>query len=221
MCIRDRLYYYIHLTAFFQKNLVCRRQQGKPFWILLEWEMMGWQWHQLDHMQIICTLLQTDNHASTSPLNFYRLDALPAAQPTASKNWRHISVTDRVFNDIMTTGTFPHILDRIIIIQQVVTICKGIFMSTQCNLPCETCCQVASSQSCISRTHKDSSVHTVAKLACIQHTSAYFPLLWSSPTVGFIQKYQVGKCRGTNAEIWWFFDFSRWRPPPSWIHKFS
>jgi len=28
--------------------------------------MMGWQWNQLDHMQIICTLLQTDNHASTS-----------------------------------------------------------------------------------------------------------------------------------------------------------
>ena len=26
--------------------------------------MMGWQWHQLDHMQIICTSLQTDNHAS-------------------------------------------------------------------------------------------------------------------------------------------------------------
>jgi len=30
----------------------------------------GWQWHQLDHMQIICTLLQTDNHTSTSSLNF-------------------------------------------------------------------------------------------------------------------------------------------------------
>ena len=28
--------------------------------------MVGWQWHQLHHMQIICTLLQTDNHASTS-----------------------------------------------------------------------------------------------------------------------------------------------------------
>jgi len=40
--------------------------------------MMGWQWHQLEHMQIICTSLQTDNHASTSPLIFYRLDALPA-----------------------------------------------------------------------------------------------------------------------------------------------
>jgi len=50
---------------------------------------MGWHWHQLDHMQIICTLFQTDNHASTSPVSFYRPDALPAAQPTASKHWRH------------------------------------------------------------------------------------------------------------------------------------
>jgi len=48
-------------------------------------EMMGWQLHQLDHMQIICTLLQTDNNASTSSLNFYRLDALPGAQPTVTK----------------------------------------------------------------------------------------------------------------------------------------
>ena len=23
--------------------------------------MMRWQWHQLDHMQIICTSIQTDN----------------------------------------------------------------------------------------------------------------------------------------------------------------
>jgi len=43
------------------------------------------QWHQLGHMQV-CTLLQTDNHASTPPLFFYRPDALPAAQPTASKH---------------------------------------------------------------------------------------------------------------------------------------
>jgi len=33
--------------------------------------MMGWQWHHLDHMQIICTSLQTDNHTSTSPLSFW------------------------------------------------------------------------------------------------------------------------------------------------------
>ena len=44
-----------------------------------------WQWHQLGHMQV-CISLQTDNHASTPPLSFYRPDALPAAQPTASKH---------------------------------------------------------------------------------------------------------------------------------------
>jgi len=42
----------------------------KPFWILVKQETVGWQWHQLDHMQIICTLLQSDNHASISSLNF-------------------------------------------------------------------------------------------------------------------------------------------------------
>jgi len=44
-----------------------------------------WQWHQLGHMQI-CTSSQTDNHARTPPLSFYRSDALPAAQPTLSKH---------------------------------------------------------------------------------------------------------------------------------------
>jgi len=54
---------------FSRTTWVSQYQKGKPFWILLEQEMMGWQWHQLDHMQIICTSLQTDNHTSTSPLN--------------------------------------------------------------------------------------------------------------------------------------------------------
>jgi len=49
---------------------VSQHQKDKPFWILLKQEMMGWQYHQLDHMQIICTTLQTDNHASTPSLNF-------------------------------------------------------------------------------------------------------------------------------------------------------
>jgi len=48
--------------------------------------MVWWQWHQMDHMQIICSLLQTDNHASTSSLNYYRLDGLPDAQSTVSKH---------------------------------------------------------------------------------------------------------------------------------------
>ena len=52
-------------------------------------DMMGWQWHQLDTTQIICTSLQTDNHASTSSLSFYRPNALPDAQPTVSKHRRY------------------------------------------------------------------------------------------------------------------------------------
>jgi len=46
---------------------------------------MEWQWHQVNYMQIICTLLQADNHASTSSLSLYRPDALPDIQPTESK----------------------------------------------------------------------------------------------------------------------------------------
>jgi len=32
--------------------------------------MMGWQWQQLDHIQIICILLHTDNHVSIYQLIF-------------------------------------------------------------------------------------------------------------------------------------------------------
>jgi len=51
-------------------------------------EMMGWQWHQLDHMQIIRTSLQTDNHASTQLITqfFYRPNALPDSLPTVLKH---------------------------------------------------------------------------------------------------------------------------------------
>ena len=64
-------------------TLVTQHQKGKPTWILLEQEMMGWQWHQLDHMQIIYTSLQTDNHASTSPFKFLWA-GYPSCHPTNS-----------------------------------------------------------------------------------------------------------------------------------------
>jgi len=55
---------------------VTGHKKGKPFWILLEQDTMGWwQWRQLYHMQIICTSLQTGNHTSTPRLSFYRPDA--------------------------------------------------------------------------------------------------------------------------------------------------
>jgi len=76
---------YIHTFngLFSRTTWVSRHQKGKPFWILLKQEMMGWKWHQLDHMQIICTTLQTCNqtcnHASTPSLNFLR---------SRSSSWR-------------------------------------------------------------------------------------------------------------------------------------
>jgi len=64
---------------------ISRYQKGKTNLDFTEARDSEWQWHQLEHMQV-CTSLQTDNHASTPPLCFYRPDALPAAQPTASKH---------------------------------------------------------------------------------------------------------------------------------------
>jgi len=85
---------------------------------------MEWHWHQLDHMQIICTSFQTNNHASNSSLkflhagcsswrptnsikvlkairecwlmrDFYRLDGLSIMKPTMSKHWRWNNTTTR------------------------------------------------------------------------------------------------------------------------------
>jgi len=52
-------------TASYRKTPV-----QQPFWILIQQEMIGWQWGRLNHMLIICTSLQTDNHASMSSSNF-------------------------------------------------------------------------------------------------------------------------------------------------------
>ena len=53
-----------------------------------EWWGLGWQWHQLDHIQTICTSLQTDNHTNIKSHDFYRPDALTDAQPTVSRHCR-------------------------------------------------------------------------------------------------------------------------------------
>jgi len=48
---------------------VGRYQKGKTNQEFTEARDSEWQWHQLGHMQV-CTSLQTDIHASTSPLSF-------------------------------------------------------------------------------------------------------------------------------------------------------
>jgi len=64
---------------------VSRYQKGKTNLDFTEARDSEWQWHQLGHMQV-CTSLQTYNQASTPSLSFYRPDALPVAQPIASKH---------------------------------------------------------------------------------------------------------------------------------------
>jgi len=64
---------------------VSQYQKGKTNLDFTEARDDEWQWNPLGHMQV-CTLLQADNHASTSPLSFYRPDALPATQLTVSKH---------------------------------------------------------------------------------------------------------------------------------------
>jgi len=65
---------------------VSQYQIGKTNLDFTEARDSEWQWHQLGYMQV-CTSLQTDNPASTPTFKFfYSLNALPAAQPTASKH---------------------------------------------------------------------------------------------------------------------------------------
>ena len=74
---------------------VSRYQKGKTNLDFTEARDSEWHWHQMGHLQV-CISLQTDNHASTPPLKFfYRPDALPAAQPTMSKHWRHWDKTPK------------------------------------------------------------------------------------------------------------------------------
>jgi len=74
------------LTALFSGTTqVSQYQKSKTNLDFTDARDSEWQWQQLGHMQV-CTSLQTDNHASTPPLSFYRPDALLVAQPTASKH---------------------------------------------------------------------------------------------------------------------------------------
>jgi len=59
---------------------VSRYQEGKINVDFTEARDSEWQWHQLGHMQV-CTLLQTDNHASTTPLSFFQAGC-PSCHPT-------------------------------------------------------------------------------------------------------------------------------------------
>ena len=65
-------------------------------------EMMGRQWHLLDHMQIICTLLQTDNYHSTSSLSF------TGQMPFLPPNQQHQSTEGKMSGICTTTPHHNH-----------------------------------------------------------------------------------------------------------------
>jgi len=57
-------------------------QKGKTNLDFTEARDSEWQWHQLGYMQV-CTSLQADNHASTTPLSFLQAGC-PSCRPTNS-----------------------------------------------------------------------------------------------------------------------------------------
>jgi len=59
---------------------VSRHQKGKTDLDFTEARDSEWQRHQLGHMQV-CTLLQTDNHAST-PTTLFLQAGCPSCRPT-------------------------------------------------------------------------------------------------------------------------------------------
>jgi len=61
---------------------VSRYQKGKTNLDFTEATDSEWHWHPLGHMQV-CTLLQTDSHASTPPLSFLQAGC-PSCRPTNS-----------------------------------------------------------------------------------------------------------------------------------------
>ena len=57
------------IASFPTTTWVGWQQKGNTILHLMKQELVRWQCHQLDHIQIICTSLQIDSHASTSSLN--------------------------------------------------------------------------------------------------------------------------------------------------------
>ena len=55
--------------------------------------------HQLDHMQMICLSLQTDNYTNTSSINFYRPDALPTNSVKLNMDYTQ-TLQMHVFNEL-------------------------------------------------------------------------------------------------------------------------
>ena len=70
----------------------------KPMWILLKQEIVSGSGISLAICKSARRSRQPRQHPTTQ--FFYRPDALPAAQPTASKHWRHLNIWTADLNNI-------------------------------------------------------------------------------------------------------------------------
>jgi len=76
-----------------------RYQKGRTNLDFTEARDSEWQWHQLGHNNMqVCTSLQTDNHASTTPLSIFtgRMPFLLANQQPRSTEGSNNNNNDRL-----------------------------------------------------------------------------------------------------------------------------
>ena len=122
------------LTAFFRNSLDKLVPGGQTILDFTGAEMMGLYWHQLDHVQVICTSLQTDSHASTASLSCLQatcssyhpansIKALKAVSTVNSHSSQCDSVTEaRVYRWWMREEYYYKQLSNEIILSQVVAV---------------------------------------------------------------------------------------------------
>jgi len=83
---------------FSRTTWLSRHQKGRPFWILLKQEMMGWQGHQLDHIQSFAprsrqiTMPAPHHSVFTGWMPFLPLNQLPKCKISALK-WQNLKQT--------------------------------------------------------------------------------------------------------------------------------
>jgi len=86
---------------------VSRCQKGKTNVDFTEARDSEWQWHELGRM-LVCTSLQTDDHASTPTLKFFagRMPFLPPNQQCQSTEGNTDISNQIISNQIRAKGTY-------------------------------------------------------------------------------------------------------------------
>jgi len=125
---------------------VSRYQKGKTNLDFTEARDSEWQWHQPGHMQV-CTLLQTDNHTSTPPVNFLQA-GYPSCHPNNSI--KALKATVRTANQqfkVYTINSVDNYMQYKLKRQIILTAGKSLIKLNARMY--NSCCKMQSSQKCI------------------------------------------------------------------------